>query len=363
VTRKAPIFATIVSASALVVAAGSLVRADDRTLPDDRVRKDDRGATEDRAGKDGRAAKSALRASTALSAHSADPEAALLSIEREQEAARAELSSIGTKETALQRRLLLRGRATYRLARLGLLPVGGGFTSLLDHALKVERARRALDQDVAESRALADRKIALGKRLDELAARRSPLEVERDAVAQARALASESEERRRSFDRAFATSTGAGDYVAVYGGALGGPSGPDVPSGSAIDAFLSMKGRLPFPIAGRAEIRTVHRSGAPGPGLEMSAPAGTAARAVYAGRVAFADRYDSFGQLVILDHGGHYYTLMGDLSSIDVRVGDDLSAGAKVGTVGPGPSGHGYSLYFELRHGTTALDPGPWLGL
>jgi septal ring factor EnvC (AmiA/AmiB activator) len=140
-----------------------------------------------------------------------------------------------------------------------------------------------------------------------------------------------------------------------------------------------MKGRLPFPIAGRAEIRNVHRSGAPGPGLEMAAPAGTAVRAVFAGRVAFADRYDSFGQLVILDHGGHYYTLMGDLSSIDVRVGDDLSAGAKVGTVGlppndetvanDGASGSARSkmrspaLYFELRHGTTSMEPGPWFGL
>jgi septal ring factor EnvC (AmiA/AmiB activator) len=140
-----------------------------------------------------------------------------------------------------------------------------------------------------------------------------------------------------------------------------------------------MKGRLPFPIAGRAEIRNVHRAGAPGPGLEMSAPSGTAVRAVYAGRVAFADRYDGFGQLVILDHGGHYYTLMGDLSTIEVRVGDDLSAGAKVGTVGmpatdemsgaEGASPKSRSrarapgLYFELRHGTAALEPGPWLGL
>jgi septal ring factor EnvC (AmiA/AmiB activator) len=140
-----------------------------------------------------------------------------------------------------------------------------------------------------------------------------------------------------------------------------------------------MKGRLPFPIAGRAEIRNVHRPGALGPGLEMAAPAGTAVRAVFAGRVAFADRYDPFGQLVILDHGGHYYTLMGDLSSIDVRVGDDLSAGAKVGTVGwPAIDDSGASdsasprtrvktrspaLYFELRRGTTAVEPGPWLGL
>jgi septal ring factor EnvC (AmiA/AmiB activator) len=333
----------------LLLVAGGLVRADDRL---------------------GR---------RAVQARTAAPDQTLVSIEQEQQSLRTELDLLGGKESALQRRMFLRGRVTYRLVRLGLLPVGGGFSSLLDHAFKIERARRALDQDVAEFRALGERKIAVSRKLDELAARRSPLEIERDANAQARALQADGEERRRSFDRAFDTSTGAGDYVAVYGGSLGGAAGPEGPSSSATDAFAAMKGRLPFPNAGRAEVRHVFRSGAPGPGLEMAAPAGTAVRAVFAGRVAFADRYDGFGQIVILDHGGHYYTLMGDLSSIDVRVGDDLSAGAKVGTVGsasvedatkadmsnpkPRSTTRSPALYFELRHGTTSVEPGPWLGL
>jgi murein hydrolase activator len=314
-----------------------------------------------------------------VSSRAAEPEPTLLAIEQEQQAVRSQLESLLATEGAAQRKMLLRGRATYRLVRVGLLPVGGGFSSLLDHAFKIERARRALDQDVAEYRAIGDRKIVLARKLEELSARRSPLEVEREAANQAKALATEGEERKRSFDRAFETSTGAGDYVAIYGGALGGPAGPEAHSASKPDGFHAMKGRLPFPIAGRAEIRNVHRPGAPGPGLEMAAPSGTAVRAVYAGRVAFADRYDGFGQLVILDHGGHYYTIMGDLSSIEVRVGDDLSAGAKVGTVGAPPAddvttaegsspnsrsrSRAPALYFELRHGTTALEPGPWLGL
>jgi septal ring factor EnvC (AmiA/AmiB activator) len=127
-----------------------------------------------------------------------------------------------------------------------------------------------------------------------------------------------------------------------------------------------MKGRLPFPIAGRAEIRAVRRPGASGPGLEMLAPVGTPVRAVYAGRVAFADKYDPFGQIVILDHGDHFYTLMGDLAAVEVKVGDDLSAGAKLGTVGMregGPKAAGSALYFEVRHGANTVEPGPWLGL
>jgi septal ring factor EnvC (AmiA/AmiB activator) len=77
--------------------------------------------------------------------------------------------------------------------------------------------------------------------------------------------------------------------------------------------------------------------------------------------VAFADDYADYGKTVIVDHGDRYYTVMGNLGSIDVRVGDELVASARVGTVGDG--GRGALLYFELRAGTTALDPAEWFGL
>src|SRR6266542_4313264 len=291
-------------------------------------------------------------------------EDALSSVEQEEHSLRSELESFTAKEDVLRRRLILRGRAMYRLVRVGLLPAGGGLGSLLDHAIKMERARRALEQDSSEYRAVGARRVELLRKLDGVATRKAPLELEREAAAKTRALLDEAEDRKRSFDRAFETSTGAADYVAIYGGGLGGPSGPEGARVTDAEGFRSMKGRLPFPLAGRAEIRAVRRAAA----------AGAPVRAVFGGRVAFADVYDSFGQIVILDHGDHYYTLMGGLGAIEVRVGDDLSAGAKVGTVGSastedraneksGSKTAGPSLYFEIRHGATAIDPGPWLGL
>ena len=53
--------------------------------------------------------------------------------------------------------------------------------------------------------------------------------------------------------------------------------------------------------------------------------------------------------------------MSGNLASIDVKVGDDISVGEKVGTVGD--EGQGALLYFEIRHGTETIAPGPWLGL
>src|SRR6185436_7538907 len=93
--------------------------------------------------------------------------------------------------------------------------------------------------------------------------------------------------------------------------------------------FRSLKGRLPFPVAGRAEVNRVNRGG--GPAVELVAPSGSVVRSVAAGRVSFADRYDDYGLTVILDHGDHYYSIYGSLGAADVRVGDGISAGARLG--------------------------------
>jgi septal ring factor EnvC (AmiA/AmiB activator) len=169
-------------------------------------------------------------------------------------------------------------------------------------------------------------------------------------------LAMQDEVRRQeAFDRAFQASNPVGrGYVAVYGG-----------NGTSFDStaggFAAARGRLLFPVAGRAEVRPSHREGTDGPGLEIQAAIGSVVRAVFAGRVAFADRYGSYGRIVILDHGDRYYTVSGDLSSIDVKIGQELGAGERIGTVGD--DGQGPMLYFEVRHGSQAVPPAPWLGL
>jgi septal ring factor EnvC (AmiA/AmiB activator) len=134
---------------------------------------------------------------------------------------------------------------------------------------------------------------------------------------------------------------------------------PDEPSHSG--GFQSARGRLLFPVVGRAQYRQARREGTDGPGLEIDAPVGTSVRAVYAGRVAFADRYGPYGRIVILDHGDHYYTVSGNLATIDVKIGQDIAAGERVGTIGD--EGQGPMLYFEVRHGSQTVPPGPWLGM
>jgi septal ring factor EnvC (AmiA/AmiB activator) len=108
-------------------------------------------------------------------------------------------------------------------------------------------------------------------------------------------------------------------------------------------------------------VRRAWREGAEGPGVEVRAPLGTAVRASFAGRVAFADRYGAYGQIVIVDHGAHYYTVSANLGRIDVRWARSSPRARCSGSVGD--EGRGPMLYFEVRQGSQTLDPVPWLGL
>ncbi len=291
-----------------------------------------------------------------------DPVLAIAALDRhigeldaEEQSDRQELSLLSGQLASQHARVVVHGREFYKLTRAGLLPLGGGFGALVTHAMHVERARRVVAADVQGETHLRGRSASLAHDLERVARDRFALASQR-AAADASRLAILDEQRRQvAFDRAFQTSTGAaGDYVAVYGG--NGMS-PDAPPA----AFEAARGRLLFPVIGRAEVRPAHREGIDGPGIEIRAPAGSAVRAAFAGRVSFADRFGAYGRIVILDHGDHYYTVSGNLDEMDVKIGQDLAAGERIGTVGD--DGRGSMLYFEVRHGSAAVPPGPWLGL
>jgi septal ring factor EnvC (AmiA/AmiB activator) len=274
-------------------------------------------------------------------------------LDTEEQSDRQELTTLGPRLSGSHARVLARGAAFYKMTRAGLLPVGGGFGALVTHAMRVERFRRLLATNLEEEIRLRARGAELAQELERVARERVALATQRTFMDAAR-LAMEDERRRQSaFDQAFATSTGA-DYVAVYGG-----SGIAQDSSSA--GFAAARGRLLFPVVGRAEVRPAQREGTDGPGLEIHASVGSVVRAVFGGRIAFADRYGPYGRIVIVDHGDHYYTVSGDLDEMDVKIGQEIGAGERLGTVGD--DGQGSMLYFEVRHGSQTISPGPWLGL
>jgi septal ring factor EnvC (AmiA/AmiB activator) len=252
-----------------------------------------------------------------------------------------------------ERRALARSRAYARLARAGLLPIAGGFDAFVAHAMKVEGARRAILLDLEELKRLQRSAVELGAHREAAAARRAVVAAQRDALGQAQALVEEAEERRRAFERAFLSPGGSTDHASVYGAT------PDLRHAAPEATFEAARGRLPLPLAGRAELRS--RRGPGGPALELLTTPGAAVRVVHPGRVAFSGAYADYGRLALVDHGAGYFTLYGNLGQIDVRVGDAVEGGARIGTVGG--EGKEAALIFEVRHRNETVEPRPWLGL
>jgi murein hydrolase activator len=96
-------------------------------------------------------------------------------------------------------------------------------------------------------------------------------------------------------------------------------------------------------------------------GIGISAPSGTPVKSVSAGTVAYAGAMGTYGNTVILEHGGGDYSVYGSLDRIDVRKGARVIKGQAIGTVGVSDPALGSHLHFEIRRGGPAVDPAEWL--
>ena len=290
----------------------------------------------------------------------AEMDVQLARLDKDMADAKKELEGVAPAKSAADLRIRARGRMLYRLLRAGLMPLGGGFASFVEHAQRVERLKRALTKDIADDAWLSKRGAELAGSLAAWSKERAILADKKSLAVAARSALDEERRRHEAFEAAFASTSWQGpskppsDEIVVYG-----PSGKSAPESLDPSSFKARKGRLTFPVAGQAEVAAATRDG--GPGLEIKAPLGAVVRAVHPGRVVFADRYGTYGQLVILDHGERCYSISANLGSIDVKVGDEVSAGERIGTVGD--DGRGPSLYFEIRIGNDRVAPQPWLGL
>ena len=95
-------------------------------------------------------------------------------------------------------------------------------------------------------------------------------------------------------------------------------------------------------------------------GISIAAPAGADIRAVYEGKVIFADYFKGYGNMVIIDHGGGFFSLYAHTSRIARRVGAQVAHNETVASVGDVDSPRGPMLYFELRYQGKPVDPAPW---
>ncbi len=103
-----------------------------------------------------------------------------------------------------------------------------------------------------------------------------------------------------------------------------------------------------------------------GPAVGVSYRAAPGARVVTpcAGPVLFANQFQTYGNVVIMDCGGGYDFVLSGMQHLDVAAGQRLSRGQPVGEMlpfDPHDPTRRPVLYVELRQNGTPVDPGAWL--
>jgi septal ring factor EnvC (AmiA/AmiB activator) len=137
-----------------------------------------------------------------------------------------------------------------------------------------------------------------------------------------------------------------------------------VPGGTG---FAALRGRLAWPAAGRvvgefgAQVHPRFGTKTFRNGIEIDVAEGTAIAAVAGGQVLYTGWFRGYGNLIIVDHGGEYFTLYAHVSDIRVTEGDEVKQGQIIGSVGDTGSLSGPRLYFEVRHSGKPQDPSQWL--
>lgn len=92
-------------------------------------------------------------------------------------------------------------------------------------------------------------------------------------------------------------------------------------------------------------------------GIDIAAPAGSRVNSMKGGTVVSAGQQGGYGNCIVVDHGNGLTTRYAHLSSINVRPGQSVSAGQKIGGVGSTGNSTGNHLHFEVRENGNAVNP------
>ncbi len=131
--------------------------------------------------------------------------------------------------------------------------------------------------------------------------------------------------------------------------------------------FAAKRGVLPMPVKGNVvsyygkvkhpKFKTITFSN----GIFIKATLEAEVKSVYEGKVIYTEWLKGYGQVLIVDHGGGFYTLFAHLSKILKGIDSRVEVGDVVALVGDTGSLKGPGLYFEVRQNGIPRDPMGWI--
>jgi septal ring factor EnvC (AmiA/AmiB activator) len=243
---------------------------------------------------------------------------------------------------------------------------------------------RSIQEYRRSSEGLGDRKGRVEARQRELASLRTEAEAERAEVdreaARRRVLLAKVKGERAYHDRVVGELSEASRRLEAFirdlqakqrraAAKVTAPARPrSTPSEEPAGAgFGGLRGRLGWPVNGQvvgefgAQVHPRFGTRTFRNGIDIAVPEGTGITAVYPGHVVYTGWFRGYGNLIIVDHGGDYFTLYAHAAEIRVTEGDEVRQGQTIGTVGETGSLQGPRLYFEVRHQGRPQDPAQWL--
>ena len=128
------------------------------------------------------------------------------------------------------------------------------------------------------------------------------------------------------------------------------------------DAFARLHGKLAWPVSGHivARFGDARAGGVHWDGVVVATERGTPVKAVFEGRVIYADWLPGLGLLTIVDHGDGYLSLYGHNDRLYKGAGEHVAAGDTIAAAGDSGGSSRPELYFEIRKAGKPVDPRPW---
>ncbi|MBU0917112.1 MAG: M23 family metallopeptidase [Gammaproteobacteria bacterium] len=132
----------------------------------------------------------------------------------------------------------------------------------------------------------------------------------------------------------------------------------DMTGRSKVRAFLSSPLAFSRVTSGFAmRFHPIHKTWRAHLGVDFGAPTGTPVRTVGEGVVTFSGWQNGYGNVVQVQHSGNRSTVYAHLSRVDVRRGERVEQGARIGAVGATGWATGPHLHFEFKVGGQQVDP------
>ncbi|MEE8516111.1 MAG: peptidoglycan DD-metalloendopeptidase family protein [Alphaproteobacteria bacterium] len=232
--------------------------------------------------------------------------------------------------------------------------------SLATLKVRIKRKRRALAN---ESQSLKRQRARLGKLLRRKTAFERTTRIERDrTTARAQSLATEAKDLRELLSRLDAERKARLAALRIAPPQLARPALSPPKARKKAAPIHRARGKFMLPAQGRVVQRFGKKVayGSRAKGILIQTLGGAQVISPYEGVVVFSGKFRDYGQVLIIEHGGGYHSLLAGLKRIDSVVSQRLVAGEPVGVMGL-PAKEKPRLYIELRRNGRPINPLPWL--